>query len=151
MMSSLAENVMISRICRHTSRETYSFLLKSGSFLMWFWLARRVSGSSHVVNTRSGADRGSAENIMEKLRLFSLFCHMRLREIKLISRLWVVTLIHTFLSLESQVRGRSISDGNIIFSIVVGLGFGRSQSRECLRFLLIELSLLRLRRQQKPG
>lgn len=54
---------------------------------MWFWLARSISGRSHVVRTRSGADRGSAENIMEKLRLFSLLCHIRLREIRLISRL----------------------------------------------------------------
>lgn len=87
MMNSLAENDAINRACRHTSREMYNFLLSSGSFLMWFWLARSISGRSHVVNTRSGADRGSAENMMEKLRLFSLFCHMRLRETKLISRL----------------------------------------------------------------
>lgn len=40
-------------------------------------------------------------------------------EIKLIKRLWVVTLIHTFLSLDSQVSGSSMSDGMIVFSIVV--------------------------------
>lgn len=54
---------------------------------MWFWLARSISGSNQVVRTRSGADKGSAENIMEKLRLLSLFCHNRLMEIKLINRL----------------------------------------------------------------
>lgn len=64
---------MISRACRHTRREIYSFLLYSGSFLIWFWLARSVSGSNQVVSTRSGADKGSAENVAEKFRLFSLF------------------------------------------------------------------------------
>lgn len=87
MMSSLAENVMIRRIWRHTSNEIYSFLLYSGSFLMWFWLAMSISGRSQVVRTRSGADNGSAENMVEKLRLFSLLCHRRLIEIRLIRRL----------------------------------------------------------------
>lgn len=86
MMSSLAENVMISKIWRHTSREMYNFLLFSGSSLMWFWLARSVSGRSQVVSTRSGADKGSAENIVEKLRLLSLFWHRRLTEARLIRR-----------------------------------------------------------------
>lgn len=78
---------MISRIWRATNKEMYSFLLCSCSFLMWFWLARSISGSSQVVRTRSGADRGSAENIVEKFRLLSLFCHRRLMEIKLMRRL----------------------------------------------------------------
>lgn len=86
-MSSFAENVMISRIWRLTSKEIYSFLLCSCSFLMWFWLARSISGSNQVVRTRSGADKGSAENIVEKFRLLSLYCHSRLIEIKLIKRL----------------------------------------------------------------
>lgn len=86
-MSSLAENVMISKVCKHTRREIYSFLLCSGSFLMWFWLARSVSGRSQVVRTRSGVDRGSVENMVEKLRLFSLFCQKRLIEMRLIRRL----------------------------------------------------------------
>lgn len=54
---------------------------------MWFWLASSISGSSQVVRTRSGADKGSAENIVEKLRLLSLFCHRRLMEIRLMRRL----------------------------------------------------------------
>lgn len=87
MMSSLAENVMMSRICRHVSREMYSFLLCSVSFLMWFWLARSISGRSQVVRTRRGADRGSVENMVEKLRLFSLFCQRKLMETRLIRRL----------------------------------------------------------------
>lgn len=86
---------------------------------MWFWLARSISGSSQVVRTRSGADKGSAENMVEKFRLLSLFCHRRLMEIKLIKRLWVVTLIHTFLLLDSQVSGSSMRDGMMVFSIVV--------------------------------
>lgn len=78
---------MISRIWRLTSREIYSFLLYSCSFLMWFWLARSISGRSQVVRTRSGADSGSAENVVEKFRLLSLYCHSRLIETKLIRRL----------------------------------------------------------------
>lgn len=54
---------------------------------MWFWLASSISGSSQVVRTKSGADKGSAENIVEKLRLLSLFCHRRLMEIRLMRRL----------------------------------------------------------------
>ena len=38
------------------------------------------------MSIRSWADKGSAENMVEKLRLFSLFCHRRLIEIRLISR-----------------------------------------------------------------
>lgn len=47
----------------------------------------------------------------EKFKLFLLFCDRRLIEKKLMRRLQVVMLIHTFLSLESQVRGNSMSDG----------------------------------------
>lgn len=87
MISSLAENVRTSRIWRETSSEIYSFLLYSGSFLMWLWLARSVSGRSQVVSTRRGADKRSAENKVEKSGLFSLFCHRRLMETRLIIRL----------------------------------------------------------------
>lgn len=58
--------------------------------------------------------------MVEKFRLLSLFCHRRLIEIRLIKRLWVVTLIHTFLLLESQVSGSSMSDGMMAFNIVIG-------------------------------
>lgn len=131
MMSSFAENVMVSSTWRETNREIYSFLLYSGSFIMWFWLAISMSGSSQVVRTNRGADKGSAENTVEKLILFSLFCHNRLMEIRLISRLYVVMLIQTFLLLESQVRGSSINDGIMIFNIVADLGSERNQSRKC--------------------
>lgn len=63
------------------------------------------------MRTRSGVDKGSVENIAEKFKLFSLFCDRRLVGKKLMRRLQVVMLIHTFLSLESQVRGNSMSDG----------------------------------------
>ena len=59
-----------------------------------------------------------------------------------------MTLIQTFLLLESQVRGRSMSEGKIIFSIVTGLGFVQSQSHRCLRFLPVRL-VLRLPRKQR--
>lgn len=151
MMSSLAENDIISRTCRHTIREIYSFLFCSGFFLMWFWLARSISGSSQVVRIISGVDKGSAENKMEELRLFSLFWYRRLIEIRLIRRLWAVTLTHALSLFESQVSGKSISVGKTIFSIVVGLGFVQSQIHMCLRFWLIGLTLQPLRRQRTLG
>lgn len=46
-----------------------------------------MSGRSQVVKTRRGADKGSAENVVEKFRLLSLFWHRRLIEIRLIRRL----------------------------------------------------------------
>lgn len=46
-----------------------------------------ISGSSHVVNTRSGADRGSEKNIREKFRLLLLGWFRRDRLIRLINRL----------------------------------------------------------------
>lgn len=39
---------------------------------------------------------------------------------RLIIKLWDVTLVHRFLLFESQVRGRSIIEGKMIFSIVGG-------------------------------
>lgn len=95
-----------------------------------------------------GADSGSAEKRVEKHRLFSLFCPKRLIEIRLIRRLWVVILIHTFLLVESQVRGSIISEGAIIFNIAGGSGFVQSQSHMCLRFLQAGLVLRLLRRRQ---
>lgn len=120
MINSFAEKVIISRICRETSIEMYVFLLSSVSFFIWFWLARSISGRSHVVKIIRGDDSRSLENNSEKFRLFISFCHRRVIDSRLIMKLWEVTLIHKFLLLESQVRGRSIMEGKIIFSIVVG-------------------------------
>ena len=46
-----------------------------------------MSGSSHVVSTSKGADRGSEKNIGDILRLFSLNWFRSGRLIRLISRL----------------------------------------------------------------
>lgn len=51
--------------------------------------------------------------------LFSSFCHSNVRLIRLIRKLYEVTLIQTFLCLDSQVSGSNISDGKMIFSIVI--------------------------------
>lgn len=120
MISSFAENVMMRRICRETIIEMYVFLFSSVSFFIWFWLARSIRGRSHVVRMIRGDDSRSLENNNEKFRLFMSFCHSKVIDSRLIMKLWEVTLIHRFLLFESQVSGRSIMEGKIIFSIVEG-------------------------------
>lgn len=56
MIISVAENVMIRRICRMASMDTYSFLWVSFSFFMWFWLARSIKGRSQVVKIIRGVE-----------------------------------------------------------------------------------------------
>ena len=46
--------------------------------------------------------------------------HRSVRLVKLIRKLYEVTFVQVFLGLDSQVSGSSISEGRIIFSIVVG-------------------------------
>lgn len=36
-----------------------------GSFRRWDWLAISISGRSHIVNIRSGVERGSEKKIRE--------------------------------------------------------------------------------------
>lgn len=78
---------MVRRIWRVISIEMYSFWLNSFSFFMWFWLARSISGRSQVVRMISGVDKGSEENVVEKFRLFSSFCHRRDRLTRLTRKL----------------------------------------------------------------
>lgn len=66
-----------------------------------------------------GEESESVENTGEKFRLPSLFCHSVVRAIILITKLKVVTLIHTFYCLKNQVNGSSTSEGMIIFNIAV--------------------------------
>lgn len=68
------------------------------------------------------------KNREEKV-MFSLFCQSVVRAIRLMRKLYDVTLIHIFLMLENQVRGNNMMDGRIIFSIEVDLGFVRSLCR----------------------
>lgn len=85
---------------------------------MWFWLARSINGRSQVVKIISGVDRGSEENKVEKFKLFSSFCHKSDRLVRLTRKLYEVMFVQVFLFFDSQVSGRSIIDGKIIFSIV---------------------------------
>lgn len=50
----------------------------------------------------------------------SFICHKVAIAKVLIKKLCAVTLIHTFLLDDNQVRGRSMRDGMIIFNIVGG-------------------------------
>lgn len=108
-----------------------------------------MSGSSQVVRMINGVDRGSEENVVEKFKWFSSFCHSSDRLVRLTRKLYEVTLVQIFLLFESHVSGRSISDGKMIFSIVGDLGFEHSLFHRCLRFLLVGLNLLLLRRLQR--
>lgn len=65
-----------------------------------------------------GEDKGSEKNIVEKFMLFSSFCHRNVRLIRLIKKLYEVTLVHIFLGVDIQVSGNNISDEKIIFNIV---------------------------------
>lgn len=132
------------------SVEMNNFLCVIVSCLMWFWLASRVSGSNHVVRINSGVDRGSAEIMVEKFML-SLFWCSSFRLMRLIKKLCDVMLIHSVFLFDSQVRGRSMMDGKIIFSIEVGLDFVRGLCHMCLRFLLTGLVLLLPHMLQIPG
>jgi hypothetical protein len=76
----------------------------------------------------SGVDKGSEENIIEKFKLCLSFCHNNDRLIRLTRMLYEVILAQIFTFFDSQVSGRSISDGKIIFSIVGDKDVVHSQS-----------------------
>lgn len=76
-------------------------------------------------------DRESEKNIGEWFRVLSLNWLARGKHSILISRLWVVTLIHIKFGFDSQVRGISIAVGMMIFNIVGGLDFEHSLVRRC--------------------
>ena len=88
------------------------------SFFRWFWLARTISGSSHVDKIINGVEIISEKNIGEKIVLVILFCHRRVRLVRLIRKLYDEMLVHTSLLLDNQVSGISMMDGKIIFNIV---------------------------------
>lgn len=95
----------------------YNFLWVGFSFFIWFWLARSIRGRSQVVRMIRGVEMWSENREMEKVVQFS-FCHSRVRLVRLIMKLWDVTLIHIYLFFDNQVRGRSMVEAMIIFSIV---------------------------------
>jgi len=100
-----------------------------GSLEIWVWLAINIRGRSHVVSTIRGADKGSEKKVVEKFMLPWLCWPRVIRDVKLISMLYDVILIHSMFLLDSHVRGISMIVGVISFSIVVGLGFARSLCR----------------------
>jgi len=59
MMISVAPNAMIRKSWREVNSVMYIRWRFSGSGVMWFWLARIISGRSQQVRTRSGVERGS--------------------------------------------------------------------------------------------
>lgn len=59
MMISVAPKAKIKNTWREVRSEIYIRCRLTGSELVWFWLARIISGRSQQVRTRSGVDRGS--------------------------------------------------------------------------------------------
>lgn len=65
-------NVIIRSICRKISIERYNFFKVQDSLARWCWLARIMSGRSHIVSIIRGDDSGSEKKVDEKLLLLSL-------------------------------------------------------------------------------
>lgn len=80
-----------------------------------------------MVNISRGADKESEKNMREVFRLLSLNWLSSGRLRRLIMRLYTVELIQIMLCFESHTRGISMIVGIIIFNIVKGSGFVRSQ------------------------
>lgn len=89
--------------------------------MMWFWLARIISGSSQQVRTNRGVDRGSVP--IYKLEVAQPVSESHLSQLRLIRamrRLWAVVVVHSHLGEVSQIVGNSMIVGSRIFSIVAG-------------------------------
>lgn len=78
-----------------------------------------MSGNNHVVKMIRGVEIGSEKNMGEKVALTILFCQRRVRLTRLMRKLYDEILIHIKFLFENQVRGISMREGKIIFSIVV--------------------------------
>lgn len=78
-----------------------------------------MSGRSHVVRMMRGVEIMSEKNMGENVVLVKLFCRRRVKLTRLIRKLCDEVLIHINFLFDNQVRGISIIDGKIIFSIVV--------------------------------
>merc|ERR1712035_236994 len=119
----------------------------TGSWAVWFWLARIIRGRSQQVRTKRGVDRGSVaiyglrQDQPVSERFFS-----QVRLASAITRLCRSAVGHNHLAETSQVVGTSMRVGIRIFSIVEGLGFGGDRCRGFERWLLVGRALHLLRR-----
>lgn len=93
----------------------------SGSWAVWFWLARIIRGSSQQVKTKRGVDRESVASMVlrddQPVSEVS-FSHTRLA--MAIVMLWRREVGQSHLGAESQMVGRSMIVGIKIFNIAGG-------------------------------
>lgn len=76
-----------------------------------------MSGRSHTVNSNRGVDSESEKNSRDIFRLLSQERLVNGRHVMLITRLYIVELIHIILFFDNHVSGISIIVGKIIFNI----------------------------------
>lgn len=120
-MISVAPNAMIRKACSEARSEMYERCRLIGSGLIWFWLARIISGSSQHVSTRRGVDRGSvARYMLEEVHPASDVHFSQVRLMKAIKRLCAVVVVHSHLGEANQIVGNSMKVGINTFSIVRG-------------------------------
>lgn len=118
-MISVAPNAMIRKVCSEARSVMYRRCRLIGSGLIWFWLARIMSGSSQHVRTNRGVDSGSvARYMLEEVHPVSdvHFSHVRLMEA--IKRLCAVVVVHSHLGEVNQIVGNNMIVGISTFSIV---------------------------------
>ncbi len=117
-MISVAPNAIIRNICSEARSVIYKRCRLIGSGLMWFWLARIISGRSQHVRTKRGVDSGSvAKYELDIAHPVSdvHFNHVRL--IRAIRRLCVVVVVHSHLGEVNQIVGNNIMVGISTFNI----------------------------------
>lgn len=119
-MISVAPNAIIKKVCNEASSVIYMRCRLTGSGLMWFWLARIISGRSQHVSTRRGVDRGSvAIYVLDAVHPVSEVHFNQERLTRAIERLCAMVAVHSHLGEVSQIVGNSIMVGISTFSIVV--------------------------------
>lgn len=115
--------------------------------LVWFWLAKIISGRSQQDNTRRGVERGSVAMCVFKLVQDvseGLFSQVRLN--KAMQKLWPRVVGQSHFGPDSQIVGRSIRVGSRTFSIGEDLGSEDGLCRECVRWQRGGLALRLLHR-----
>lgn len=120
-MISVAPNAMIRKACSEARSEMYERCRPIGSGLIWFWLARIISGSSQHVSTRRGVDKGSvAKYVLEVDHPVSDVHFNQVKLVRAIRRLCAVVVVHNHLGEVNQIVGNNINVGISTFSIAGG-------------------------------
>jgi len=121
MKISVAPKARIRKNWREVRREMYVRCRLSGSWAMWFWLARVISGRSQQERIRRGVDKGSAAiSGFMKDHPVSEEWVSQCRLTRAMIRLCVRDVGHSHLGGASQIVGNNIIVGRRIFSIVGG-------------------------------